>query len=269
MPYDAYGTLINSSKSTPNNYLYAGEQFDSDLGLYYLRARYYKPDTGKFWTADTFNGNNADPLSLHKYLYTADNPVNSIDPRGHDIQMDLPFTMIDLLSATAVSADLDVMEAAEGEADMLAADASIEGMEENMADAAEQLELDLGPTDDGFQAVVNAGQEIQENTTLLDGPMDDGEIGGTRPDSIVRDSNNKITEITEVKNVKYQHLSRQLQIQTNIAKDTGAQYRMIFSESKFTARTLSEPLKKRLIQIGAKVFTTSDGKILTPVPLSP
>ena len=41
--YDAFGNKINSTGTTPNNYLYRGEQFDSDLGLYYLRARYYNP----------------------------------------------------------------------------------------------------------------------------------------------------------------------------------------------------------------------------------
>jgi len=52
------------------------------LGSYYLRARYYKPDTGRFWTMDTYAGNNQDPLSLHKYLYAHNNPVNNTDPTG-------------------------------------------------------------------------------------------------------------------------------------------------------------------------------------------
>jgi RHS repeat-associated protein len=46
--YDAYGNEFTVSGSTPNSYLYRGEQFDSDLGLYYLRARYYNPLTGRF-----------------------------------------------------------------------------------------------------------------------------------------------------------------------------------------------------------------------------
>src|SRR5437868_13590072 len=62
--YDAYGVLINRTGSTANNYLYCGEQFDFDLGLYYLRARYYKPDSGRFWTKDSFEGNQEDPVSL-------------------------------------------------------------------------------------------------------------------------------------------------------------------------------------------------------------
>jgi peptidyl-Lys metalloendopeptidase len=33
---------------------------------------------------DTYQGDNEDPLSLHKYLYCEGNPVNGTDPTGHD-----------------------------------------------------------------------------------------------------------------------------------------------------------------------------------------
>src|SRR5207247_4024034 len=65
-------------------YLFAGEQWDPDLGLYYNRARYMNPNTGRFWTMDENEGNPTDPLSLHKYVYAADNPVNRIDPSGEE-----------------------------------------------------------------------------------------------------------------------------------------------------------------------------------------
>ena len=88
--FDAYGLAIPSAGygSTPNNYLYCGQQFDSDLGFYYLRARYYKPDTGRFWTMDTYDGTSEDPLSLHKYLYCQGDPINGIDPDGFTWQTD-------------------------------------------------------------------------------------------------------------------------------------------------------------------------------------
>jgi RHS repeat-associated protein len=54
--YDAFGNKLNSTGTTPNNYLYRGEQYDSDLGLYYLRARYYNPATGRFLSRDPENG---------------------------------------------------------------------------------------------------------------------------------------------------------------------------------------------------------------------
>jgi RHS repeat-associated protein len=80
--YDAYGNSFTKSGITPNNYLYRGEQFDPDLGLYYLRARYYNAETGRFMSIDPWNGNQFDPKTLHKYLYVGSNPVNYVDPRG-------------------------------------------------------------------------------------------------------------------------------------------------------------------------------------------
>jgi len=82
--YDAYGTVITNTGSAVNYYLYAGEQWDSDLGLYYLRARYYSANVGRFWTMDSFDGNQSDPLALHKYLYAQGNPVNNTDQSGHE-----------------------------------------------------------------------------------------------------------------------------------------------------------------------------------------
>jgi RHS repeat-associated protein len=80
--YDAYGNLIASNGVPQTAYCYCGQQWDTDLGSYYLRARTYNPGTGRFPTMDSYAGNNADPLSLHKYLYCQANPVNRIDPSG-------------------------------------------------------------------------------------------------------------------------------------------------------------------------------------------
>ena len=65
------------------SFLYCGEQFDADLGLYYLRARLMNPLTGRFWTADSYEGLQQDPASLHKYLYCGHEGVNASDPSGH------------------------------------------------------------------------------------------------------------------------------------------------------------------------------------------
>lgn len=78
--YDAFGNELASTGSTPNDFLYAGEQLDPDLGLYYLRARYYDPSTGRFAATDPLAGTLTDPPSLHRYLYAAADPVNKADP---------------------------------------------------------------------------------------------------------------------------------------------------------------------------------------------
>ncbi|HMG75194.1 MAG TPA: RHS repeat-associated core domain-containing protein [Pyrinomonadaceae bacterium] len=81
--YDAFGNLIYRSGTTSNDYLYSGEQFDANLGFYYLRARYMNPSSGRFWTMDLFEGSAFDPGSLHKYLYGAANPITNLDPSGY------------------------------------------------------------------------------------------------------------------------------------------------------------------------------------------
>jgi RHS repeat-associated protein len=81
--YDAYGTLINSSGTTVNPYLFAGEQYDPNLEQYYLRQRYYDPQVGRFTRRDTYEGRLDEPVTLHKYLYANANPVNYIDPSGY------------------------------------------------------------------------------------------------------------------------------------------------------------------------------------------
>jgi RHS repeat-associated protein len=81
--YDAFGVLLARTGTTPNDYLYSGEQFDPNVGFYYLRARYMNPSTGRFQTMDEFEGLKFDPLSLHKYTYANADPVDLVDPSGH------------------------------------------------------------------------------------------------------------------------------------------------------------------------------------------
>jgi RHS repeat-associated protein len=83
--YDAFGNSFTKQGATPNNYLYRGEQFDSDLGLYYLRARYYNPNSGRFMSRDPEDGKAKDPKTLHKYLYAGGDPINAVDPTGKGI----------------------------------------------------------------------------------------------------------------------------------------------------------------------------------------
>jgi RHS repeat-associated protein len=80
--FDAFGAQIASTGTTPNPYLYSGERFDTNLNLYHLRDRYYNMLTGRFETADAYEGDITYPGSLHKYVYTANDPIDSVDPSG-------------------------------------------------------------------------------------------------------------------------------------------------------------------------------------------
>jgi RHS repeat-associated protein len=81
---DAFGELISQSGTTPNEWRYEGEQYDQESGLYDLRARWMDPTVGRFVSRDTYSGTLTDPISLHPYLYTEDDPINRTDPSGQD-----------------------------------------------------------------------------------------------------------------------------------------------------------------------------------------
>jgi len=80
--FDAFGNQIASTGTTPNNYLFSGEQYDSGLSLLYLRARYYRMPTGRFLTRDPVEGNCCSPLRFNPYIYAVDDPANRLDPSG-------------------------------------------------------------------------------------------------------------------------------------------------------------------------------------------
>jgi RHS repeat-associated protein len=97
--------LLHSTGNTPNNYLFAGEQFDPDLGLYYNRARYLNTSTGRFWSMDAYEGVANDPASLHKYLYASADPVDFTDPSGRQIDEVIALAVqYPLVTMTLVSA---------------------------------------------------------------------------------------------------------------------------------------------------------------------
>jgi len=86
--YDAFGTIVYSSHVAPgtNIYLFQGEQYDSDLGQYYLRSRYMNADIGRFWSMDSYEGEIEQPLTLQKYIFVSNNPINMIDPLGMQLE---------------------------------------------------------------------------------------------------------------------------------------------------------------------------------------
>ncbi len=81
--YDAFGILIERTGTTENHYLYTGQQYDANIGFYYLRARYMDPTIGRFVNMDGYWGSSYDPASLHKYLYANANPLTYHDPSGY------------------------------------------------------------------------------------------------------------------------------------------------------------------------------------------
>ena len=100
--FDAFGVTLAKSGATPNTYLYTGQQLDTNLAMYYLRARYYQQTTGRFISTDPEAGSIFEPASLHRYSYAGSDPVNNSDPTGRDI------SLISLSLTQAVQASLGI-----------------------------------------------------------------------------------------------------------------------------------------------------------------
>ena len=116
--YDAFGNEKSHDPADPNPFRYCGEYWDAETKTYYLRARYYAPDIGRFTQQDThWNTANMiygdtphkinereDGLGLtmythvpqitavmqsgNRYVYAINNPMAYVDPSGQIILID-------------------------------------------------------------------------------------------------------------------------------------------------------------------------------------
>ncbi len=83
--YDEFGVTTSAGLCVDNPYQYNAEYTDDLTGMQYLRARYYRAQTGSFITADTYAGRISAPLSLNRYTYVHNNPLIFRDSSGHVI----------------------------------------------------------------------------------------------------------------------------------------------------------------------------------------
>ena len=80
--YDAFGRILEESDAPiAQPFTFTGRALDRESGLYYFRARYYDPETGRFLTEEPLGLAGGD-LTLYAYVWN--NPVNLIDPTGRD-----------------------------------------------------------------------------------------------------------------------------------------------------------------------------------------
>jgi RHS repeat-associated protein len=79
--YDPFGVPLVEGE-VYNPYQYTGEPWDAEVGLLYLRARYYQPEVGRFITKDPWAGDVSRPGTLNRYPYVQGNPVRVGDASG-------------------------------------------------------------------------------------------------------------------------------------------------------------------------------------------
>jgi RHS repeat-associated protein len=94
---NASGTVLDDSDFYPfggersyasgsgNNYKFTGKERDTESGLDDFAARFYTSNYGRFLSADDAKYMHpADPQTFNLYSYVANNPLNAVDPTGHD-----------------------------------------------------------------------------------------------------------------------------------------------------------------------------------------
>jgi RHS repeat-associated protein len=92
--YDAWGNITskwgkaadaNGDGSTIvdlNPYRYSGYWYDNETGKYYLNARYYDAQIGRYLSKDAIILSESNTFGLNSYLYSNNNPINFFDHSG-------------------------------------------------------------------------------------------------------------------------------------------------------------------------------------------
>ena len=81
--YDEFGVTTSTGDGFHNEVTFTGSVADAS-GLLYMNARYYNPATARFLSQDTYTGSAFVPWTQHLYAYCNNNPVNMVDPTGHN-----------------------------------------------------------------------------------------------------------------------------------------------------------------------------------------
>jgi len=82
--YKPFGQFYDGERveTVDNPWNFTGQWYDAEIDQYYLRARQYDPAMMRFTSRDPMVGIYNEPLTLHKYLYCLNNPLNRVDLSG-------------------------------------------------------------------------------------------------------------------------------------------------------------------------------------------
>ncbi len=82
--YLPFGELSGSETTHSNPFTYVGKfgVMQEPNGLYFMRARFYDPETRRFMSVDPVKGKMGSTQSISQYAYVSNNPLLNVDPKG-------------------------------------------------------------------------------------------------------------------------------------------------------------------------------------------
>jgi RHS repeat-associated protein/uncharacterized repeat protein (TIGR01451 family) len=93
--YDPYGEVLTSTlPADVTDRLFTGQRWQSTIGLYDYRARFYDPSIGQFTQPDSLVAEPGNPIAWNRYAYVYNAPVHYTDSSGHFI--DTLWDVVDL-----------------------------------------------------------------------------------------------------------------------------------------------------------------------------
>jgi RHS repeat-associated protein len=80
--YTPFGEVLWHAGEATTAWGFTGEWQDPNVGMIYLRARWYAPAVGRFTRQDPWRGNVQQPATGNPYVYGLNNPLTCTDPTG-------------------------------------------------------------------------------------------------------------------------------------------------------------------------------------------
>ncbi len=87
--YTPFGDWRTEPTATAGDRYYTGHKHNNlgggadDLGLIYMNARYYLPNTNRMVSPDTIVPDPNNPQNFNRFSYSLNNPINFVDPSGN------------------------------------------------------------------------------------------------------------------------------------------------------------------------------------------